>query len=459
MIRHDAMASVFITLTLSASAPPQPTRIAIIGGGLAGLGTAVHLLSEAQTPLEALHIFDAAEPGKGGASAVAAGLLHPFTPRSREIWKGKDGYAASAALLKRVEDLVGPVSSKSGLLRLAMSEKQAEELQHAVTSSESVSGDEAELGGSSLEQHWLTQQQACERAGSDVGGIGGVFAASALSIDVPQYVQGLWALCQSLGDGSSKSAEPVAQWHMGEVSSLASLLTSDQYDAVIVALGSRATALAGCEALPIRPCRGQNLVFSNEGGLEVPVISGKYLVPIVGEQGQPRLLGGATFEYDAIDIIHRPPEQAEAEEELVIALSALHPALSGERVVGCQAGVRALPPRSHFGYVPLAGRLGRSADGPSTLPPPAAAPAAAVDDASVREVKPSAPLRASADCWMVGALGSRGLIHHALLGKATALAVLHRDETILPEHTRRVQEALDSCDCSRTDLDQSGQRS
>ena len=337
-----------------------------------------------------------------------------------------------------------------------MSEKQAEELQLAVTSSESVLGDEAKLDGSSLEQCWLTQQQACERAGSDVGGIGGTFAESALSIDVPQYVRGLWALCQSLGGVTSQeqptaaaaaAAVPVAQWHLGEVHSLASLLASDQYDAVIVAMGSRVTGLNGCEELPIRPCRGQNLVFSNEEKLAMPVISGKYLVPIVDEQGEPRLLGGATFEYDAVDIVHRPAEQAEAEDALVTPLSALHPALGGERVLGCQAGVRALPPRSHFGYVPLAGRLGRKAAAPSaSKPPPSAAAASVADEEPPSDEEPSAPLRAPAECWMVGGLGSRGLIHHALLGKATALAVLQRDETMLPEHTRRVQEALDDCD-------------
>ena len=63
----------------------QPTRIAVMGGGLAGLGTAAHLLLEAEVPLQSLHVFDAMPPGKGGASAVAAGLLHPFTPRAKEM--------------------------------------------------------------------------------------------------------------------------------------------------------------------------------------------------------------------------------------------------------------------------------------------------------------------------------------------------------------------------------------
>ena len=81
-------------------------------------------------------------------------------------------------------------------------------------------------------------------------------------------------------------------------------------------------------------------------------------------------------------------------------------------MIGATAGVRALPPRSHRGYVPLCGRL--------ALPPEAA----------------------PAGVWLFGALGSRGLIHHALLGRAVAAAVLAGDEAPLPEHTRRCEERL-----------------
>ena len=45
----------------------------------------------------------------------------------------------------------------------------------------------------------------------------------------------------------------------------------------------------------------------------------------------------------------------------------------------------------------------------------------------------------SGGTWIFGGLGSRGLIHHALLGAAVAEAVLEGDEMLLPEHTRRCQ--------------------
>lgn len=58
---------------------PQPTEvknIAIIGGGLAGLSTAYHLIENSKKlnrNIPSITIFDKNEPGTGGASSVAGG--------------------------------------------------------------------------------------------------------------------------------------------------------------------------------------------------------------------------------------------------------------------------------------------------------------------------------------------------------------------------------------------------
>ena len=115
-------------------------------------------------------------------------------------------------------------------------------------------------------------------------------------------------------------------------------------------------------------------------------------------------------------------------------LSALHPTLfETERVLGCQAGVRSLPPRSHHGYVPIAGRLG----------PAVPCPMHECDMGSTDV--PAGAGQCLADVWCFGGLGSRGLIHHALLGRFMGQAVLRRDESLLHEHTRRMHEALAAC--------------
>ncbi len=59
------------------SSSSSSSNIAIVGGGLAGLSTAYHLLqrtvSSNKYPTPSITIFDKTLPGKGGASAVAGG--------------------------------------------------------------------------------------------------------------------------------------------------------------------------------------------------------------------------------------------------------------------------------------------------------------------------------------------------------------------------------------------------
>lgn len=78
-----------------ASLPRRP-HCAVVGGGFAGLATAYHLASFGSD----VTVFDPNEVGTGGASAVAAGLLHPLTPRGKLIWKGEEGFAAAKELIE-----------------------------------------------------------------------------------------------------------------------------------------------------------------------------------------------------------------------------------------------------------------------------------------------------------------------------------------------------------------------
>ena len=102
----------------------SPLDIAIVGAGFAGVATAwhvVHLLAtdgdgDAAPTASAvdpavpavprrpvrLRLFD--EKGiAGGASGVAAGLLHPYTPRGKIIWRGVESVAATLRLVDAAE--------------------------------------------------------------------------------------------------------------------------------------------------------------------------------------------------------------------------------------------------------------------------------------------------------------------------------------------------------------------
>ena len=385
---------------VGASTPPS--RVAVVGGGLAGLATAFHLLN-VSAPLDALHVYDAGAPGTGGASAAAAGLLHPFTRTGGEIWRGRDGFAATCALLRACEaHASAPFCTASGLLRLALDDESTTALESAAS---------AAHVGDEMRQEWLSRDGAAASAGAALGGeLGGAaLAPAALSVNTPAYLRALWALCEA----EAAAAGADCRWIERRLGSLAELQAAEAapYDAIVVATGARVIELEELRGLRdlVTLCRGQNLLLENAGGLKTPLICGKYAVPVAAGA---HVLAGATFEYDPPETVHRPADADAAAAALRPALARLHPALGSARVIGATAGVRALPPRSHRGYVPLCGRL--------ALPPEAA----------------------PAGVWLFGALGSRGLIHHALLGRAVAAAVLAGDEAPLPEHTRRCEERV-----------------
>lgn len=78
------------------AALPRRPRCAVVGGGFAGLATAYHLAAFGSD----VTVFDPNEVGTGGASAVAAGLLHPLTPRGKVIWKGEEGFKAAKEMIE-----------------------------------------------------------------------------------------------------------------------------------------------------------------------------------------------------------------------------------------------------------------------------------------------------------------------------------------------------------------------
>ena len=90
-------------------------RIAIVGAGFAGVATAYHVFRRvADAHAEATADGKTIQPVRvtlidekgvaGGASGVAAGLLHPYTPRGKIIWRGVEGVAATLELVRAAEN-------------------------------------------------------------------------------------------------------------------------------------------------------------------------------------------------------------------------------------------------------------------------------------------------------------------------------------------------------------------
>lgn len=81
---------------------------------------------------------------------------------------------------------------------------------------------------------------------------------------------------------------------------------------------------------------------------------------------------------------------------------ALWPPLAGWEISLVRTGVRAVPPRTEIGTVPLGGCMGR------------------LDPASG-----SLASEHGVPVWLAAGLGARGLVYHGLLGAWTAAALVH----------------------------------
>lgn len=139
-----------------------------------------------------------------------------------------------------------------------------------------------------------------------------------------------------------------------------------------------------------------------------------------------------------VEVSAVPLPSSHSQAELLEALRQLHPKLQDAPRLGCQIGVRALPPRTHLGYVPLAGEIREAKSG---CP---ASNDADMDTGTGFEAR-ELDMDVTGECedrrgprlWMLSGLGSRGLIHHALLGANVARAVLTHDASHIPEEARR----------------------
>ena len=100
---------------MSSADDANARHIAIVGAGFAGVATAYHVFRQvADAHAEATADGKTVAPVRvtlidekgvaGGASGVAAGLLHPYTPRGKIIWRGTEGVAATLELVEAAEN-------------------------------------------------------------------------------------------------------------------------------------------------------------------------------------------------------------------------------------------------------------------------------------------------------------------------------------------------------------------
>lgn len=288
-------------------------HIAILGAGFSGLATAWHLLQT--IPKVRVTLFDQKGIG-GGASGVAAGLLHPYAgAHAKKNWCGEEGMEAALQLIEvSAKALNTPVANPSGLFRAAITPEQKREFKKAA---EAACSDVFWWGQKQYEEKF-SQWQSHE----------GIWIPSALTVYPELYLQGLWEACQRLGSCL-------------EIIKIKSLAELEAFDLIIVAAGAASNLFPELAHLPIHPVKGQviDLELPDElSELPSPLNSQAYLIP---NPRQKKCLIGATFEHYFKD---ESPQRELAWEYLKPKVATLDERLATAHLMGCRAGIRATTP-------------------------------------------------------------------------------------------------------------------
>ncbi|ONM63286.1 FAD-dependent oxidoreductase family protein [Zea mays] len=222
-------------------------------------------------------------------------------------------------------------------------------------------------------------------------------------------VQALFSACQNLADEASSlpSEQKEIKLYKQHVDNLH--LLAGNYDSVIICLGAKACSLPElANKLPLRTCRGVIAEFQlpsttveEYDSQSASILSDAWLA----FQGPRTVSIGSTWQWisenDSSTVSDE--ESLTAIEELLPKASGVYPRISKWDFVRARAGIRAMPPLTTNGSLPLLGCL---------------------DDL----------LGNKSNCtfWLVGGLGARGLLYHGLVGKLTAKAAISCNENIIP---------------------------
>lgn len=384
-------------------------KVAIVGGGFSGLAAATELAKRGCN----VHVHDFLPVGKASASSAAGGIMHPLAPRGNFIWKGEEGYDAS----KKMFDFTYQMTNEKcwdediKLIRPLFSKEDHENWSKIAKKQD---------------HKWIELLSGTDFSvytGVTTTVSYGALIKNAIIIDSEYYLQLLWKTVQKL--------DPNAKWKTGVITDVKKLAV--EYDTVILAAGISLQSLWSSEEQHqffVKYVKGHNIMYDNAGSDEAigrplshALLSGQYIVPktirtpssltsSASTSPIPTsslskhhiLLCGATHDHiaiteqsDLIALMTQVPEITEAESQLREKLSKLYPAIPSLSVMGVNAGIRLVTERSNLGKIPIVGRHPRMSN-----------------------------------VWVVGGLGSRGLVYHALMASYVAEAIEKNDEEMIP---------------------------
>ncbi|KAJ9557989.1 hypothetical protein OSB04_012603 [Centaurea solstitialis] len=389
-------------------------RYAVLGAGFAGLSVAWHLLEQSPIGLHiCVDVLDDVGIG-GGASGVSGGLLHPYSPKVKPLWRAAECWEESLRLLSIAETATcskelgfnnaqtsnGNIARRRGILRPAVSLKNMS-VMNDKNAQNSLAGCRVQCINED-EAHTLVPN-ICVPSNS------AFYMPDAVNVHPQRYLEALFVACETLAKQVSAVdiGEKEINFHKRAIGNLLEL--EGEYDAVIVCLGARSTFLPELSGrLPLRICRGvtAHMHLPQNISEEVPEHSPSILSDAwLAIQNPRNLYLGSTWEWKSCNYAQNvsTEEALKALEELLPKAAAVYPPIVKWAFEGASGGLRAMPPLTGNGSLPLLGRI----------------------DDFISQTHAS-------KFWLFSGLGSRGLLYHAWLGKLMAQAVLACDEGVIP---------------------------
>lgn len=297
-------------------------KIAVLGAGFCGIAVTWNLIKSKKG---AVTLFDPNGIG-GGASGIAAGLLHPFAGlHSKLNWNGYEGMAATRELIDIAEKQLGSfVAERKGIFRPAIIERQLDDFKLCAQSyPEDV--------------EWLGQDKV-EELFPGIPARPGLFIRAGMEVDCRKYLEGLWKACEAIGAQFKKEGK----YGLDEL---------EDYDVVVACLGAGTKSFRGLEDLRLGHVKGQilEIEMGAEPLLPCPLVSQVYLSSMRGIW-----IGGATFERGyASDL----PDKEVAMNLLWDKLVEVYPPLKNGSVKNVKAGVRVVAPNHLPSLVKVNDRL------------------------------------------------------------------------------------------------------
>lgn len=432
---HHAAFTTFAKEDSESSREEVKRRVGIVGGGMAGLSVAYHLLKLQPNSGVSITILDStSSPGSGGASSKAGGLLHPLSPRGdKMVHLGEEALKVANQIIDDcfMENDVDEVRSNSFILRneiyrTADTEEGAKLLQQSAIKYPHLA---TWVGRDEIYERMFKSQTPISLEKSQI--IGGIVLTNGCKVlHVPTYLQTLWKKCQKL---SSRNA-PIQWQHVPADASPCWQNILLNFDTIVYAAGSgmflhqdtleENTASLALEPmislprLPMSLVRGQSIELNFPANNEQqwqhlpPILCGKYLCPLPAHSHEThrqsgRVMIGATVEHynlhRNLPTILQTTEYAK--ENLQKLSSSFAPAeLWSESILKFTSGWRVQSQRTRYGRLPIVGKL----------------------------YEKEHIACGHQDAWIFTGLSSRGLLYHGIFGKILSEAIINKcDDKIL----------------------------